>query len=336
MSVRFSTPQGPFHLKQLAEHVGATLNRPGDSILVTDLAPLSTATEAHISMLHQKKYIKDLTSSFARACILAPQYVEYAPQDMHLLIHDNPYKAFALIAQLFYPEDKPNEAWISPTAYIAPTARLGKNCFIEHGAYIGEDAQLGDHCSIGVNTYIGDGVLMGNDCCIKNNVSIRHAHIGHNAVVYPGACIGQDGFGFASDAQGHYKIPHLGGVLIGNNVEVGANTCIDRGSLNNTVIEDWCRLDNLVQIGHNVTLGAGSILCGQVGIAGSAKIGKQVTLGGKVSVSSHVSIGDHAVILFGSSVLQDVAPNARFGGYPAMPDREWHKQNWLLKRQLKR
>lgn len=334
MSLRFETPQGPFKLKALAEHVNADLYRQGDEYIVHDLAPLSLATADHITILHQRKYIQELKSSQAGVCILSPDHVDDAPQHMYLLVHHHPYKAFALIAQLFYPLPT-HQGKIESTAYIAPSATIGKDCYIAHGAYIGEHAHIGEGSHIGVNTYIGDRVSLGSNCIIENNVSIKHTRMGDHVRIYPGACIGQDGFGFASDTQGHYKIPHVGGVIIGNHVEIGANTCIDRGSLNHTVIEDWCRLDNLVQIGHNVTIGAGAILCGQVGVAGSSKIGRGAMLAGKVGISGHVKIGEFSTILSGSGVRKDVPPHARFGGYPAVPDKEWHRQQWILKKHLK-
>ncbi|CEK12152.1 UDP-3-O-[3-hydroxymyristoyl] glucosamine N-acyltransferase [Legionella hackeliae] len=335
MSFRFSTPKGPFTLAYLAQCAGASLHNGGEDFVVSDIAPLSSARAFHLSMLHEKRYIKSLKSSQAGACILAPDCVHHAPKEMYLLIHNNPYKAYALIAQAFYPVTAVT-TFVAPTAFIASSANVGKDCYIGHGAYIGENAHIGARCKIGVNTFIGDDVIIGDDCCIENNVSISHTVMGNHVLVYPGACIGQDGFGFAGDGQEYYKIPQIGGVVIGNNVEIGANTCIDRGSMSNTEIGDWCRLDNLVQIGHNVKVGKGSILCGQAGIAGSSKLGEYVSLGGKAGVNGHLTVGDRATILIGSVAVQDVEPGARVGGFPALPDRDWHRQTCLLKKQLKR
>lgn len=331
----FSTPRGPFSLSYLAEITGANIwNNKGVDFEVSNLAILSEATSTSLCMLHQEKYLNVLKKSLAGACIIAPEYVEYAPETMCLLLHKNPYKAYALIAQVFYPDEKISE-FIAPSAFIDPEAILGKDCLVEHGAYIGKKARIGNRCKIGVNTYIGDGVVIGDDCRIENNVSISHTVMGSKVLVYPGARIGQDGFGFASDSDGHYKIPHAGGVVIGNNVEIGSNTCIDRGSLTNTEIGDWCRLDNLVQVGHNVKIGKGSILCGNVALAGSCKIGEFVTLTGRVGVSGHVCIGDRATILADSLVIRNVAPGERLGGFPAVSARDWHKQTVFLKNSIK-
>ncbi|HAZ7572804.1 UDP-3-O-(3-hydroxymyristoyl)glucosamine N-acyltransferase [Legionella sp. PATHC032] len=332
---QFTKPAGPFRLFELAKISGATLYEgKGETFTVSGLAKLSEATSNDLVMLHQKKYVKELKHTAARVCIIGPDYVKYAPDSMYLLVHPNPYKAFALIAQAFYPSEKP-PGFIATSAMIESSAIIGVNCFIAHGAYIGNQVKIGNRCKIGVNTYIGDAVTIGDDCLIEDNVSIRHAVIGNNVVIYSGARIGQDGFGFASDANGHYKIPHAGGVIIGNDVEIGANTCIDRGSLDNTVIEDWCRLDNLVQIGHNVKIGKGSVLVAQVGIAGSTELGEHVTLAGQVGVIGHLKIGKGATVLASGKVYKNVKSGDRVGGHPAVPISDWQKQIRFLKTAIK-
>lgn len=332
----FTTPRGPFSLSHLAEMSEAILlDNKGADFTVSNLATLTDATPLSLCMLHQRKYLKSLKNSLAGACIIAPEYVDYAPKTMHLLVHKNPYKAYALITQAFYPEEKIS-GFIAPSAFIASSAILGEDCRVEHGVYIGNEARIGHRCKIGVNTYIGDGVVLGDDCRIENNVSISHAVLGNKVLVYPGARIGQDGFGFASDVKGHYKIPHAGGVIIGNDVEIGANTCIDRGSLDNTVIEDWCRLDNLVQIGHNVKIGKGSVIVAQAGIAGSSQLEEFVILAGQVGIIGHLKIGKNAVISAASAVMKNVAPGAIMAGYPAIHVKDWHKQTAFLKKNIMR
>ncbi|MCC5792268.1 MAG: UDP-3-O-(3-hydroxymyristoyl)glucosamine N-acyltransferase [Legionellaceae bacterium] len=327
----FTKAAGPFHLSELANISGAHLHKDKGALFpVSGLATLAEASEQELVVLHQKKYIKELKNTAARACIIGVEFVRFAPDHMYLLVHQNPYKAFAYIAQAFYPAEKPAND-IASSAVIEPSAVIGTDCVIAHGAYIGSDANIGAGCKIGVNTYIGHGVRIGKDCLIEDNVSIRHAIIGNQVTISPGARIGQDGFGFASDALGHYKIPHAGGVIIGNHVAIGANTCIDRGSLDNTVIEDGCRLDNLVQIGHNVKIGKGSIIVAQVGIAGSATLAEHVTVAGQAGIIGHIKLGTGATVLAGAKVLKDVNAGDRVGGYPAVSLSNWQKQIRYLK-----
>ncbi len=333
-SRKFSNPCGPFSLSYLAQIADAYVyNDNGSSFVVSNVTSLTEAQSDSISMLNNKKYIGSLKQSLAGACIVEPANIVHAPKSMYLLVHKNPYKAYALIAQAFYPEQQSTN-FIDSSAYCAPSATIGADCFIAHGAYIGDNVTIGDRCSIGVNTYIGSNVVIGHECRLESHVSISNTIMGNNVLIYPGARIGQDGFGFASDVEGHYKIPHQGGVIIGDNVSIGANTCIDRGSLKNTEIGDWCRIDNLVQIGHNVVVGRGSILCGQTGIAGSSTLGEFVTAGGQVGISGHITIGSYSTILVGSTVVKTIAPGSRVGGYPAIPYRDWHKQTALLKRAI--
>ena len=202
---------------------------------------------------------------------------------------------------------------------------------IHPGAFIGENVSIGNNTEIGVNAYIGDDVLIGDECVIENNASIMHAELGNNTIIHTGARIGQDGFGFASDKNGHYKLPHRGGVRIGSHVEIGANTCIDRGTFTNTLIEDHCHLDNLVHIGHNVKLGKGVVLVGQAAIAGSSEIGEFVSMGGQAGVSGHIKVGKHAVILAQSGVIDDIPAYGRYAGMPAIPATKWHRLNRYLK-----
>jgi UDP-3-O-[3-hydroxymyristoyl] glucosamine N-acyltransferase len=245
--------------------------------IITDIATLEEADKTDCCVFHNSLYQSQLRVSKASVCIISEKNIKYAPKHMSLLIHSNPYKAFALIAQAFHPRTK-KKGFIASHTHISKTASIGLDSIICHGAYIGEHVVIGQNTEIGVNAYIGDGVLIGNDCMIESNVSVMHAVIGHNAIIHAGARIGQDGFGFASDKNGHYKIPHKGGVKIGNDVEIGANTCIDRGTFNDTMIGDHCHIDNLVQIGHNVKLGKGVVLAAQTGVAGSTKVGDFVSM----------------------------------------------------------
>jgi UDP-3-O-[3-hydroxymyristoyl] glucosamine N-acyltransferase len=213
---------------------------------------------------------------------------------------------------------------IDPAAIVPDDCAIGANAVIEAGA------RLGARCQVGANSVIGPGVELGDDCLIAANVTLSHCLIGSRVMLHPGVRIGQAGFGFAPDRAGPVKIPQLGRVIIGDDVDIGANTTIDRGSGHDTVIGPGTMIDNLVQIGHNVVLGRGCILAGQVGISGSTKLGDFVMAGGQAGLAGHLNIGAGARIGAQAGLMKDVAPGATVGGYPAVPMRQWLKQVALL------
>lgn len=322
---------GPFPLKDLARIGDATLADVSmGEITITDIAPLDSAGSDDITFLSNTKYTKQLNSSKAKACILAPKSLEHAPKNMALLVSPNPYATYAKIAQAFYPEVPP-VAKISPHAIIAPSATIGKNCSIAPGVVIGEHVVIGDHVTIEAGTVLDHHVQVGKHSHIHSHVTLRYCHIGTHAIIHPGVRIGQDGFGFATDKGVHIKVPQLGRVIIGNHVEIGANTCIDRGTIPDTIIGDGCKIDNLVQIGHNVQLGKGCIVVGQSGISGSTQCGDYIICGGQTGIAGHLTIGSMANIAAGSGVINDIAPKQIVGGFPAIPIKQWHRQTVALK-----
>ena len=327
---RFFENYGPFSLGELAEISGATLADPADSTrIIKGVSTLEKAEANEISFLSNRKYIEAFEKTNAGACVIEQRYHSKAPSGMAVLISNNPYHVFARIATAFYaPYTAP--ATIAPTASIHKTAIIGKECVIGEYAVIGPYVEIGDHCSIGTGTVIGHGVMMGNHCQIGSHVSISFALIGNNAIIHPGVRIGQDGFGFAFDGKIHFKVPQLGRVLIGHHVEIGANSCIDRGSGGDTMIGDDCKIDNLVQIGHNVELGRGCIIVAMAGIAGSSKLGDFVVVGGQVGISGHLTIGSGAQLAAQAGAIRDVAAKAVVGGTPAVPIKQWHRQSALL------
>ncbi|EME70815.1 UDP-3-O-[3-hydroxymyristoyl] glucosamine N-acyltransferase [Paramagnetospirillum caucaseum] len=327
---RFFTKAGPFTLAQLAELSGAALAEGCDpSAIFVDVAPLEQAGGDAVSFLDNRKYVAAFQASKAGLCVVAPEMADKAPSGMALLLSPDPYRAYARIAQAFYPVPVP-EPWVAPTAWVDPSASVGEGCRIEPGAVIGANARIGARCRIGANVVIGQGVELGDDCIVGANATLSHALAGNRVNIYPGARIGQDGFGFAMGPQGHLKVPQLGRVVIGNNVEIGANTTIDRGAGPDTVIGDGCMIDNLVQIGHNVQLGCGCVIVAQVGISGSTRMGDFVAAGGQAGITGHLKIGSGARIAAQAGVMRDIAPGETVGGAPAVPMADWLRQSAIL------
>ena len=327
---RFFQRQGPYRLSELAAISGAEIADAATAdILIEDIAALETAGPGQLSFLDNKAYINAFATSRAPACIVAAKHAGRAPDGMALLLSEQPYRAFALIAQAFYPRPKPL-ASVSDAATVDASAVLGPDCQIQAGAVIAAGAKLGRHCAVGANATIAPGVIIGDDCIVGANVSLSHCQIGDRVTLHPGARIGQDGFGFAIDPAGHVKVPQVGRVLIGDDCDIGANTAIDRGSMRDTVIGPGCWIDNLVQIGHNVRLGRCCVIVAQSGIAGSTVLEDFVAVGGQVAIAGHLTIGQGAQIGGRAGVMKDVPAGVRMLGVPAVPARQFMRQVSLL------
>lgn len=333
----FFNRAGPFSISQLAEITNSEIHGTDDtSITFDDVAALDSAEKNNISFLDNRKYVDAFTKSNAGACIVHPDFIDRAPDGMVLLVSKMPYQAYAKIAQAFYPP-VPFVAEISKNANIDKSASIGTGCRVEDGVYVGPGAVIGNGSSIGHGGYIGAGVKLGDACIVAPGVTIQYAMIGNGCILHPGARIGQDGFGFAPGGppEGHIKVPQLGRVIIGDMVEIGANTTIDRGAGPDTIIGDGTKIDNLVQIGHNVEIGMGCFIAGLAGISGSTKIGNFVMLGGQSGYAGHINVGDGAQIAAQSGVMRDVEPGARMVGAPAIADREFFRQVAALKKLVK-
>jgi UDP-3-O-[3-hydroxymyristoyl] glucosamine N-acyltransferase len=250
---------------------------------------------------------------------------------MALLVAHEPYKAFARAAQAFYPDARPKPGR-APSAIVDPTATVPTDCAIGAHVVIEAGVRLGARCRIGPNTVIAAAVELGDDCQVGANVTLSHCLIGARVVLHPGVRIGQAGFGFAPDPNGPVKVPQLGRVIIGDDVDIGANTTIDRGSGHDTVIGPGTMIDNLVQIGHNVVIGRGCVLAGQVGISGSTRLGDFVMAGGQAGLAGHLTIGSFARLAAKSGLMRDVAPGETVSGIPAIPMRMFMKQIAILQR----
>lgn len=341
----YKTAEG-ISLSEVAALTGAVITakdsaKSNGGRIFTNVAPLDRATASDISFLDNVKYIETFGRSAAGACFVRSRYSDRAPAGMVLLVTDEPYYAYALTARHFHP-DPEIAAGVSPQAQVSKSATVGRHVRIDAGAVIGDHVIIGDHCWIGANTVIGDGVEIGSHCRIGALCSISHAIIGQRVILHRGIHIGQDGFGFAASRPdknhrgGIVKVPQVGRVLIGDDVEIGSGTCIDRGAGPDTVIGNGSKIDNLVQIGHNVQIGKFVIIAAQCGIAGSTSIGDGAMLGGQVGLSGHIRIGAGAKLAAQSGVMTDIPPGATYGGSPAVPVKEWHRQTVAVSKLVKK
>ncbi len=323
---RFFSVSGPFTVAALAEIAGADLAATADGAKeIEDIAPLGEAGERDISFIDNKRYLQVFEDTKAGACIVAPGAADRAPTAVSLLLSETPYLAFARVVRSFYPAPAV-EPGVAPSAMVDETATIGEGCRIDPGAVLGPGCEVGARTQICPNAVIGGAVVIGEDCVIGAGATVSHSLIGDRVTIYPGARIGQDGFGFASSPTGHLRIPQVGRVVIHDDVEVGANTAIDRGSAADTVIGAGCMIDNLVQIAHNVQLGRGCVIVAQVGLSGSTKLGDFVVFGGQAAAAGHLTIGDGAQFAARSGVIRNLEGGQAYGGAPAIPIREWRRQ----------
>lgn len=340
---RFFNNQGPFTLGEIAERVGAEIADGADaSLRLDDVAPLDSAGPGHLSFLDNPKYAEAFAATAAGACLVHPRFAARAPAGVALLLANEPYRAYARASQLFYPDEARGSdtfgepGTIHPRSVVHPTAKLGAGVTVEPGAVIGAGAEVGAGSVIGANAAIGKGCTIGRNCFIGPNVTISHAHVGDRVILHPGVAIGQDGFGFAMGLPRHEKVPQLGRVIVQDDVEIGANSTVDRGAGPDTVIGEGTKIDNLVQIGHNVSTGRGCIVVAQTGVSGSAKLGDFVVLAAQVGVTGHLTINSGAQIAARSAVIHDVPPGQKYGGVPARPVREWQRELAAVKNLGKR
>ena len=331
---RFFSVRGPFTLAQLADISGADLIAGDPTRTVSDVAPLEAAGPEDLSFLDNKLYLEAFAKSAAGASIIGAEYRERAPDGMAILLAEDPYRSYALAARAFYPEDT-EKGGIHESAIVDASARLGEGVVVEAGVVIGTGAEIGRACHIGAGAVIGPRVVIGEETSVGAGASVSHAIIGARVLLHPGVRIGQRGFGFAMGSEGHLKVPQLGRVIIGDDVEVGANSTIDRGSGPDTVIGAGSMIDNLVQIGHNVRLGKGCVIVAQAGVAGSSQLGDYVALGAQAGLVGHLKIGTGAQIAAQSGVMRDVPAGETVCGAPAVPLRQFFRQIAVVSRLAK-
>lgn len=297
------------------------LNTPCSSI-----SSIDKAEQNELTFLSSSKYISKLEQCKASFCLIDERNVGKLNNNCIGLISNDPYLAYAKICQEFYRSIDPEFS----EQHIHPKVKIGRGCKISSRSYIGKNVTIGDNTILEPYSIVMDGCSVGSNCHIHSNVSIAFAEIGNNCIIHPGVRIGQDGFGFTNDNGVNYKIIQLGTVVIGNDVEIGANTCIDRGALNNTVINDQVKIDNLCQIAHNVVIGKGTVIAGCSAIAGSTSVGNYTQIGGGCCINGHINIGNFVKIAGMSGVMKDVEDNEIIAGIPSLPIKKWHKINAYL------
>jgi UDP-3-O-[3-hydroxymyristoyl] glucosamine N-acyltransferase len=296
------------------------------------LASLDEAGPMHLTFFDNPRYADQLASTKAGACLVTARFEANVPAHVAVLRANHPFREFVKIARRLHVDTLRPQSWfgtvgIAPSAVIDPTAHLEDGVIVDPLAVIGPNVEIGAGTIIGAGAVIGANVRIGRDCNVGARTAIQCALIGNNVLIHPGCSIGQDGYGFIFfGPDGHLKVPQTGRVLIQNDVEIGAGTTIDRGSVRDTVIGEGTKIDNQVQIGHNVTIGRHCLLAGQVGLAGSLTIGDNVALGAKVGINNHLSIGDGAQVTGMSGVKDDIPANGRWGGFFAKPTRQWFKE----------
>ncbi len=324
-------------VKQVAEWAGAEIVRGDSELVITGVAPLDEGAPGTLVFIDNPKYLDQLENTKATACLVSKKHLDKVPGGVVPLLAREPYSSLAkVLAELYPAAMRPlpatGETSVSPRAYIDRSVKLGDGVVVEAGVVIGAHVVIGAGSRIGPNAVIAARCQIGDDCSIGANSSLQHAVLGNRVIIHPNVCLGQDGFGFAMGPGGHIKVPQMGRVVLGNDVEIGAGSCIDRGANRDTTVGDGTKIDNLVQVGHNVNIGKHCVIVSQVGISGSSSLEDYVVLGGQAGVSGHVRIGTGAQVAGVSAVHDDLAPGGRYGGIPARPIREWFRELTALRR----
>ena len=320
-----------FTAEQIANVIGGRVEGNKDAKVHT-FAKIEEGTEGAISFLSNPKYTHYLYNTKSSIVIVNEDLELEKDVDATLIRVKNAYESIAKLLQI-YEASKPKKTGVAPQAYIAPSAKLGNNCYVGPFAYVGEGAEIGDGCQIYPHAVIGDNVKVGTNCIFYPNTTIyQGCKIGNNVTIHAGSVIGADGFGFAPGADGYDKIPQIGIVVIEDNVEIGANTCVDRSTMGATVIHKGVKLDNLVQVAHNVEIGENTVMSAQVGIAGSTKVGSWCMFGGQVGLAGHITIGDKTFLGAQSGVPGSLKGGEELIGTPPMNPRAYFKSQAIFRR----
>lgn len=337
----FFAPSRRYTAVEIASLTGAKLQNPAYAETeVARIAPASEGGEDALVFVDGKRNAGLLRDVGAAAVLCTADVAPVIPAGIAVLIVSRPQYAFALVGRMLYPSAaRPapltGETGVSPRAFIDPTARVEDGAIIEAGAVIGADAVIGSGTIVAPNAVVGRACRIGRDCYIGPNATVMTALLGNGVIIHSGVAIGQDGFGYVGGAAGPEKIPQVGRVIIQDNVEIGANSTVDRGAMSDTVIGEGTKIDNLVQIAHNVKVGRGCVIAGHSGLSGSVTLGDFVMLGGRVGVSDHVSIGSRAQVAASAGLMNDVPDGERWAGSPAQPMRAFFREVSALRALVK-
>ena len=316
----FTNNNGPFRISEILKKVlpSQKLQENMEDKIIEGVSTIKNASSKEITYLSNKNYLNGVNGIRAAACLITLDLIDVLPENVVPIVVENPEYTIIDIMNLFYKDlDDGIDSQISDSSYIAIDVVLGENTQIKPGTVVKSGVVIGDNTTVDSNTTIGSNVMIGHNVRISSNCTLQNCIIGNNVIIHPGVRIGQDGFGYSLGNTGLKKFPHIGRVIIQDNVEVGSNTTIDRGSLNDTTIGEGTKVDNLVQIAHNVTIGQNCVIAGQVGISGSVSIGNNVMIGGQSGIKQHRKIGDNVQIGGGSGVMNSIPSNQRVAGNPA-------------------
>jgi UDP-3-O-[3-hydroxymyristoyl] glucosamine N-acyltransferase len=337
----FFVPSRRYTTAEIATMTGAQLLDAGASdVEITGIAAAAEGGAGKLVFVDGKRN-SHVLSNLVAAAVLCPEEVsEQVPAGIARLVTPRPYYAFAQVGRILYPaaaspRSFTGEVGVSPDARIAPSARIEDGAIIEAGAIVGPGASIGRGTILSSHAVIGPQSQIGRDSYIGPNVSIQYALVGDRVFIHGGAQIGQDGFGFVPGPGGPERVPQIGRVVLQNDVEIGANTTVDRGAMSDTVVGEGTKIDNLVQIAHNVKIGRGCVIAGHCGLAGSVTLGDFVMLGGRVGISDHINIGDRVQIAAGSGLMNDVPSGERWAGSPARPIREFFREVAMIRGLMK-
>lgn len=335
----FATPD-PVSLREIADWAEAEIHRGDETLEITGVGPLEEAGAGLLVFFDNPIYLDHLRATTAAACMVTKKHKDKVPDGVAVLVCADAYRSWAKVLARLYPDamvpKDPGPATISGKAVVDPEASLEENVTVEAGVVIGAGAEIGAGTVIRANTVIGRGVKIGRDCVIGPNSTVQHTVLGNRVYLHPGVCCGQDGFGYAMGPQGHLKVPQVGRVIIQDDVEVGANTTIDRGANRDTIIGEGTKIDNQVQIGHNVVIGRHCVLVSQVGLSGSCTLEDFVAIGGQTGVRGHVTIGMGAQVAAVSVVSDNIPAGGRYGGTPAKPVKQWFREVAALRKLAER